>query len=529
MEAVLIDYLSKQLATLLKPDDTKDAALVQEGMALFMQNLVYEQQTNEETAIAEVQDLTPHHVELNFLFAQVSTCSCRAKPICQHMMAVFFFHYSEMDSVSNWVADWMRQKPSISDLPIQRASDVFAKKKELEHSYIGWKQFVVETFQDRLAGNIGLPSYVLEERIHSYLSFIKSKMPIEPEWKHLYRFTTLFCTLAETMSLLELHRNESAVVRVFYNLGVDLTEELFDMTQALSRQVRPFSFDEFIDGLRTDMTKLLDGAEFLEFERVDLYREVWTYLFTNAHWRAEEVARLEAELDGLLPKTTQERIYVIATIHLALLTNEDASHYMKRLEANSCPYFYYWLNMLTDDRALPYIDWIISHVGEFLTQVENLYERVDFVRTLTRPISEWCSQNKKLDLLERFYRATLPHNHWVYANFLFKEKQYKKWVEMHIFSNINIDFISPELIKTVIDENPAYMLPLYYHAVQEKVSLKNRSAYKQAAKYLKKIRALHKKLKQEQKFESYLDYVIRSTKRLRAFQEELKRSKLIDV
>ena len=200
-----------------------------------------------------------------------------------------------------------------------------------------------------------------------------------------------------------------------------------------------------------------------------------------------------------------------------------------RVNADAIPYCFYWLNLLSDKRPLPFIEFVIAHVDSFLADLDDYYERVDFVRTFTRPISSWCYKSQRLDLLEKFFRSTLPYSYWKYAEFLFEQKQYKKWVEMHIYSDISIDMINSEYIKEVTSQEPELILPLYYHAVQTKVSLKNRSAYKQAVRYLKKMRTIYKKMKQEETFERYLLYVVNATKRLRAFQEELKRSKLINV
>ena len=269
----------------------------------------------------------------------------------------------------------------------------------------------------------------------------------------------------------------------------------------------------------------------LEFERIDLYREIWTYVFSNAAWRRTELERVQGEREALYPETAERTIYTIASIHLSLLENQDeqAAMQLSELKTDALPYFFYWLNLLSDKRPLPFIEFVITHVGAYLADMDDYYERVDFVRTYTRPISSWCYKSQRLDLLEKFYRVTLPHSYWKYADFLFEQKQYKKWVEMHIYSEISIDMIGSELIKEVVSNEPELILPLYYHAVQTKVSLKNRAAYKQAARYLKKMRTIYKKLKQEEAFERYMQFVVDSTKRLRAFQEELKRSKLIDV
>ncbi len=435
-----------------------------------------------------------------------------------------------------WVEEWKTSvlPPLPKEINIKRASEIFAEKKEdgvLEKSYVSFKEFVARSFSEQIESNLQVPPYIMENRLQHYLNYIGKKEPLEREWKLPYHFTTLFCTLMRSLQLLRLHQKEPNTVRVFYSFAINLTEELIDMIQPLSRQARPFAFDPFIESLKEDIEKLLDGNYMLEFERIDLYREIWTFLFTASNWRKDELKRVQAELDTLYPETQERTAYILATIHLDLLENEDkqAVTWLSELKADSIPYCYYWLNLLSDKRPLPFIEFVIAHVGTFLTDMDDYYERVDFVRTFTRSISSWCYKSQRLDLLEKFYRTTLPHSYWKYADFLFEQKQYKKWVEMHIYSEVSIEMISTELIKEVISKEPELILPLYYHEVQSKVSLKNRSAYKQAVRYLKKIRTIYKKLKQEETFERYMQYVLDSTKRLRAFQEELKRSKLIDV
>lgn len=535
MEIGMLEYTAEQVKELLQSDQDHDVEAVQNGMALFFDDAVSSAPVKDNVIQAEVYDLEMYKVELHLLFPQLWTCTCGDDFICRHQMAVFFSFYSQVGSVMEWVEDWKTSsRPALpKELPIKRASEVFARKKEeaLEKSYASYKEFVAKSFSEQIESNLQLPPYIMENHLQQYLNDIGKYEPIEREWKLLFHFTTLFCTLLRALQLLRLHKNESSIVRVFYSFANNVIEELLEMVPHLSRQARPFAFDPFVESLKADIAKLLDGDDMLEFERIDLYRDVWTYLFSNLAWRRTELERVQTEREALYPETTERSIYTIAAIHLSLLENQDeqAATMLSELKADTIPYFYYWLNTLSDKRPLPFIEFVIAHVESYLAELDDYYERVDFVRTFIRPISSWCYKSQRLDLLDKFYRATLPHSYWKYADFLFEQKQYKKWVEMHIYSEISIDMIGTDLIKEVVSEDPQLILPLYYHAVQSKVSLKNRSAYKQAVRYLKKMRTIYKKLKQEEKFERYMEYVLDSTKRLRAFQEELKRSKLIDV
>ncbi|MFD6439267.1 hypothetical protein ACFWDG_05530 [Peribacillus sp. NPDC060186] len=541
MERELL-LVGERLAGFLEAGNSDDSDVVNQGLQLYRQGLVDLKEESVDTITAEVQDVTRYKARLNLLFPQDGSCTCDSRFICRHQMAVFFSAYSEYASVSDWLSEWNAPKnttPAQALQQVKRASELLKQVEEksiiLDKSYPSWKQFVNVTFTEQVEPHIGAPTYVIENHIQTYFKRLSSKAPMEREWKLLYHFVTQFCTMQLTLRMIQLHKSQTQTIRVFYALAVDLAEELHETVQPLSRQARPFAFDPFVFSIKEDVAKLLNGGEGLEYEKIDLYREIWSFLFTTSSWRKEELERVKGELPEQYLGTTERTSYSLAAIHLSLLENKDhqAIEILHELKKEACPYIFYWLNLLSESdnrsRAIPFIEFIIAHVQEFLAELSDYYQRVDFVRTFTTLISNCCYKLKRTDLLEKFYRATLPHSYWNYANFLFEQGQYKKWVEMHIYSDISIDLISSESIKEVVSKEPELILPLYYHAVQEKVSLKNRPAYKQAVRYLKKMRTIYKKSKKEDVFERYILYVADSTKRLRAFQEELKRGKLIDV
>ncbi|MFE4894138.1 hypothetical protein [Peribacillus butanolivorans] len=541
MERELL-FVGERLAGFLDAGNSDDSDVVNQGLQLYRQGLVDIKEEAVDTITAEVQDVTRYKARLNLLFPQDGSCTCDSRFICRHQMAVFFSAYSEYASVSDWLSEWNAPKnttPAQALQQVKRASELLKQVEEksiiLDKSYPSWKQFVNVTFTEQVEPHLGAPTYVIENHIQTYFKRLSSKAPMEREWKLLYHFVTQFCTMQLTLRMIQLHKSQTQTIRVFYALAVDLAEELHETVQPLSRQARPFAFDPFVFSIKEDVAKLLNGGEGLEYEKIDLYREIWSFLFTTSSWRKEELERVKREIPEQYLGTTERTSYSLAAIHLSLLENQDhqAIELLHELKKEACPYIFYWLTLLSESdnrsRAIPFIEFIIAHVQEFLEDLSDYYQRVDFVRTFTTLISSCCYKLKRTDLLEKFYRATLPHSYWNYANFLFEQGQYKKWVEMHIYSDISIDLISSESIKEVVSKEPELILPLYYHAVQEKVSLKNRPAYKQAVRYLKKMRTIYKKSKKEDVFERYILYVADSTKRLRAFQEELKRGKLIDV
>ena len=153
------------------------------------------------------------------------------------------------------------------------------------------------TFTEQVEPHLGAPTYVIENHIQTYFKRLSSKAPMEREWKLLYHFVTQFCTMQLTLRMIQLHKSQTQTIRVFYALAVDLAEELHETVQPLSRQAaRPFAFDPFVFSIKEDVAKLLDGGEGLEYEKIDLYREIWSFLFSNSSWRKEELERVKKEL-----------------------------------------------------------------------------------------------------------------------------------------------------------------------------------------------------------------------------------------
>ncbi|MBA9027841.1 SWIM zinc finger family protein [Peribacillus huizhouensis] len=530
-------FLAEELARLLRPSVDEDQLTIREGLALYRQGLVKVTSKEESSVYAIVQDVTPKEVEFDMLFWVASECTCDNSSICKHKIAVFFHLYASIASPADWVIGWtQREKEANSQtkLPIKPASTLLKESAPFEQSYDNWKKFTTNSFTELIEDQFTENSFVMERHIQHYLSTLMSKAPMDSNWKLLYQFITSMITLLHTFKLLDERRNQPYTIRAFYQLTEDLFDSLHSMIYRLANRSRPFAFDSFISNLSEDTIDLLRGNEGLQFEKIDLYRELWTHLFSKKASRKVESERIEQALSTSILSEIERSTHFIAAIHLYILDNQDdrAIPLLKNLTSNDCPYLYDWMKQFADQdthqRNLPYIEFIIRNLHDYLSEIKDYYACNDHVRILAKPIYASCTQLKRLDLLEKFYREALPYSYWEYSMFLFEQQSYKKWTDLIIYSGVTIDAIGQDMIKTVVASDPKIILPLYHHAVQQTVSLKNRAAYKQAIRYLKKMRTIYKKMKQENVFEDYLDYISLSTKRLRAFQEELQRSKLID-
>ena len=88
--------------------------------------------------------------------------------------------------------------------------------------------------------------------------------------------------------------------------------------------------------------------------------------------------------------------------------------------------------------------------------------------------------------------------------------------------------IGQNALKDIAAAAPEALIPSYHREISGLVEQKNRSSYKEAVKQLKKLRTLYKKAKKQDVWNRFMEQFSARYKRLRAFQEELKKGKLID-
>jgi hypothetical protein len=530
-------FFAEELSDTLSPKLADDVAAVQRGLVLYRQELVYKLTMNADFIRATVQDVTPVQVELDLLAPAKGSCTCKQDFICRHQMAVFFSAYEQVGSVSEWVTTWKNGKKPTSlvsqEIQLQKARDLLSKTKSLERSYEAWKEFAADCYKRHIIENLHIPSYFLQNKWDLLMQNIGAKAPFEQEWKAMYRFVTnfqIFLMMSETIQSASI---PYATKSFLHYKSEGINERIHDAIQVITRQARPFAFDAFFEGIKKDTERLTIGVDGLEYEKVDLYRTIWSFLLKNKDWRQEELKKLEEKLSDIPKEKTNT--YMIAAIHLSLLNDKDeqAVSLLSQLGPDACPYLYYWIQRLNDldheMRALPFIEFLNQNLKEFLKKLDNYYEAADFVRTIASPIQIFCHKTNRIDLLEKFFQISLPYSFYLYANYLLDNGQYRKWVELQIIVGLDPDRISSEVLKKIQAHDPALLLPIYHRLVEDAILLKNRQSYKKAVRYLKKLRTIYKKLKRENAWESYIDNLQSSTRRMRAFQEELQRGKLIHV
>lgn len=534
-QAPVLKEAAAKLNTMLKAEVEEDARLVQKGLMLYRQGTVHHLKYMVKSIWATVQDVTPVRVYINVTEPQESSCTCPADSFCRHRLAAFFQAYSDVASVGDWVEAW--RKPAKESLNaekwgLQKAKDLVKKDTRSGHDYDQWIASFTESFEEIMKGQGEPKPYVVPGLFRTYVRRVEVSAPLEAVWKNLYMIAgavysfNLLSGLARDLG----HDDEVTMDRYYRPLFEDLFNDAEEYIDRLAFNTMPFSFDAFLEKIKDESTGLTIPDSASGYERIDLYRLLWEKLFKNAGWRDDERARLEAFGDGKRDISEE-----IALIHQLILAKQDLEA-MKRfsgLSVGSLPFMFYWLDGFRAarewNRMAPFIEYLVQQLRNYLKHLGEYYTCKKFTRYALKLVGAYTREIGRGELYDRALAQSMPYSFYEYEDSLFEKRQYEQWSELYSYFGFEYNSISNERIKILQKEAPEVLIPLYHQMVGDLVEMKNRSSYKQAARLLKKLRTVYKKLKRIPEWEAFFDKLLIRTKRLRAFHEECTRSKLIEV
>ncbi|MFD2446730.1 SWIM zinc finger family protein [Bacillus sp. CGMCC 1.16607] len=519
-----LKFVAQTVATTLQPGAEEDAKLVQKGMLLYRQGLVYQLKFESDQVFATVQDVTPVKVRLDLSFFDMSDCACPNFGLCRHKLAVFFAAYAKIRSVSEWVDEWrepLMKKNAAAKWGLQRAKDLFKASGTLKPNYDRWIEAFDESFQAILTPKKIPNPYVLKELFQVYQRRIRASAPIEAEWKLLYE---LIATIFSFQKLVQLAEDLDQFEKYFSPILDELIEDAEEFVHKLGIQTMPFAFDEFLTSLRADSSHILEGAATYPIERLILYRVLWTNLFKRKEWREEELGKLAG---------SQLFVYQLAEIHQLYLLNRDAEALEKiqTVGPSAVTFLFYWIDLLTAkkdwSRLKPYIELFVEFSKTYMNVERDDQQCRHFTRAVIQTILPYCSETKNNDLYEQALKVLLPYSYVSYDTFLFEGGDYERWCELQAYIGVDLEWVGKDRVNVLAVQNPEILVILYHQSIQAQIDLKNRQGYRQAVRQLKKLRTVYKKLKRTPEWDEFFEQLIEKTKRLRAFHEECQRGKLI--
>ena len=520
-----IKLYSEELQSNLDPRSDSHQKLVQKGLILFRQQHIYGVKFSAEKVEAKVRDVTPVQVELYFEQTSEDRCTCPETGICRHQIAVFFSVLSRMQSAFQWLLEW-KQRWNVSDVlsTMQRGSELLKQTPAVpENGPEQWLRRINDAYQHISAEN----SYQLEDAARISYRRLLGFAPVEREWKPLFRLFAAVESLKIINSLwADWPRKRSESQRPLSSFTQYVLEEAEEALGYLSVTAAPFAFDEYLHYIRENSAAFLEVETDFPTEFTELYMMIWSSLFKFRAERSKELNRLQS-LENSEGRVT------VAIIHLAILLEEDelALAKINQLGTDASPYLLDWLKLLQSGkskaRLVHFLPTLLQKMTTFISSLGRSYEQAQFTRAFFQVFDHESASKLDPTLLDKMYITLLPHSRYQYEEYLLTTQDFKKWAELQAFSKNSIEYIDRHTIDFVAKHDPEALRPLYHDAITYLINNRNRDSYRRAVRFLKRLQKLYKREKKQPQWELYLAELLSRTKRLRAFQEECRKGKLI--
>jgi hypothetical protein len=263
------------------------------------------------------------------------------------------------------------------------------------------------------------------------------------------------------------------------------------------------------------------------------YFMVWSVLMRK-EWISREKAELEKKRETYVKRQQSFAVECqFALTHLSFLQKKDqeAIQLLSHIKGNLLRYCYYWIGNLQAtnewDRQKEWLDFSLELLEDYNGRMVDFHSKRNFTRQFLPLFEENARQTKDSSKLFEVMRSLLPYSYNEFNHYIVEQEDYETWADLQMVVGFHVVDHPRELLKRIEQTDLKVLLPLYHRAVNDAIQERNRPSYKLAVRYLKKLRTYYKKLKQVDRWNDFIVKLASEHKRLRAFQEELERGKLL--
>lgn len=510
-----------------------ESTIIERGYSYFSSGVVFNTRVeNNRFLFSDVQGTQVYHVRLDLEDVQNSTCTCPYTRLCKHIAATFFQMYSVFENPRHFLA--RAQKPRrvsfSSAMLMPRYRPVASEEHGNETAPVSspltaassvhdWWAFFESWTRNLLSA---MESYRASSEIFSSYQNVLSVAggwPREP--------AQLFHIHANLFHLQKLQQYVKSYRQSYWypdlaKTAEQLLEQLEGTIYFADRQALWADHRSALAETVTIMQKWKEN-DTSSLYWVYAYRMLWWSLLTDPDWVKQEVATLEQAMKKPNAPAAEIDKYRLLRAHFSVMENEDALALQVWKQIGGLPLTFYLPYMKAFARNQEwqrFLNWT-----EALTDLIGSAEDQQY-RLVIAIWQEAMKQVGRSDECGHMLKNFLPGSFSEYALHLYEEKQFKQWIDLHMSYQVPLADVSSVHLKEIEEAAPSLLYPYYIREINRLIRERNRTAYKEAIKLLKKVRAIFAKAKQESDWEHFVDKLSAKHNRLRAFQEELRRGNL---
>ncbi|NQX66689.1 SWIM zinc finger family protein [Paenibacillus alba] len=504
-----------------------DSTILKRGWKYYQAGAVGAIQTEGPSVVkARVSGSSPYRVQLDLKAFSRSTCSCPYFDTCKHMAAVLF-QVAEQEGYDPHALLYPNAKKMPTSQQVHTAPKPAVHKPKETDSCEAWVVYFAKQYANSKVYN----AFSIEEL---YMRAWGQLNKLADDWEPVIRSIYDIQVVLYLMQLCDtLMQSKSGVYDFFYNAEYFLAkiakhsqERLHTSLWEINVEKAHHKYPSHLKEISTYLAAYMEKEAFnSQNQWFDTYKVLWSELLYEKSLVADELARLRSIVAGADRDSDVHEAAVIALAHFDIMNEEDENAWERVTQECSSVEPDDWFGYLKvfvqeeqGERLLKWLRWLGPEV-----QKDAAYYASDFLYF-------WQEASRYLDVEQEHRQAMvtlLPASYREYSSFLFQKKEYQTWADLCLLLNLTPLEISAGELKLVEKADPRWVLPIYHYAAEECIQAKNRDAYREAVKLLKKLASAYKKLKQTSRFEAYVAYLSQEYARYRAFQEELRKGKLI--
>jgi hypothetical protein len=481
---------------------------------------------------AILTDDRDYKLQLDLDFFLASECACQTTKHCRHMAAVFFKLYSQHGQPDLWLMQVRTSHASIAKPVSATRSDnhhdmILKDLQELSFDALGQWPVLLEKEYDKLYRRSNDKFRIDIFYFTAYKKLCAFADHWQPSEVAIFRlYVALFVLMKAERHFDKLTQDypHSYYNKVTIDLNDHFLDKIMDAIQRIDTGILHQEQRSYGEAIR-DLIRQAEATHTqTSFDWVSIQRYVWTHLLFDETWMSIESEYLRLIVDDKdIAPIIASRAAMTATQLYWLLGDDDEA---MRLLAHPL--------ISPIHIAVSYLEahyksgsWI--RLGKWLSFILPFLRRAS-ADQFHRVLSYWREHAKQTDTEPAFRQALvtlLPRSYPQFTDFLLKSNRYEEWVYFHILNGIAPSKIDRAQLMQVETQDIQMVLPLYHHAVERQMALRNRIAYRESVKLLKKMKEYYSLANDSHRFDLFMRELSMRHQRLHAFQEELEKGRLL--
>ncbi|WP_461202747.1 hypothetical protein [Anoxybacillus sp. TBDG-1] len=489
-----------------------------------------------------------HTYEPSFQLKQISSslCGCTSVGICAHNLALFLYAYNQIDTVGDFIRRWKepnkkqkkeQKEAAISDQSAQKKESLSTKQQpkeaiERKGSIVeSWWQSFEKKYDKMFRHGFLAPEEHVRKLIYSFFQTFERPTSKAAFLDHLYYFHGSLFTFTKLIYIPEQQSGYFSIIQE--RQMKQFAEKVHEAIQTLAKKPRTKGHEAILRETIPYVRHILFCERSYMECATDVYKDIWGRLLTGQFDRETECTWVMEQIN-VQKEPSKRTPFIIASSYLAFLLENDERAY-RLIE----PFPYLAVDYMIEFMEMSFAKKNIQRGATWFKRLESnidtYFNSIDFRHRnwFTEAILfayhrySTATGNQQHEKYEQLLQKLLPYSFYTYIDYLFDKQKWKELIELYMFEKANVDMIHPFHVKAVEQADRSLVLPLYHQTIMHYIEQKNRSAYEQAMKHLRKLRAHYRALKQMPRWEAYIAKLTEQTKRLRAFQDLLRKGKFI--